>query len=105
VSHWKDLLQKYGAAGLRSTKPPADRGFEREGQKGFAQEVAEGSPSAGFETERWTQARVQQVIEREFGVDLSFELHQPPAARSGLERPEPGGPSHRAATRSSSGLG
>ena len=69
VSHWKDLLQKYGAAGLEehkaSGRPP---GLSEKDKKALLKKLQKGARAAGFETERWTQARVQQVIEREFGV-------------------------------------
>jgi putative transposase len=52
-----------------------------------------GARACGFETDRWTQARIQRVIEREFGVTyhpkhigrlmkaLGWSVQKPPATR------------------------
>ncbi len=64
----------------------------------LAQTLQAGAMAAGFATERWTQARVRQVIKREFGVNyhpnyISRVLHglgwsvQKPETRA-IERDE-----------------
>jgi transposase len=69
LSHWKEKLEKCGAAGLEehkaSGRPP---GLSEKDKKILLKRLKAGARASGFETERWTQARVQQVIEREFGV-------------------------------------
>lgn len=69
VSKWKSQLGREGSEGLRSRKatgrPP--RLTEQDKQK-LIEKLRAGAIAAGFPTKQWTQARVQRVIEQEFGV-------------------------------------
>ena len=69
VSQWKKKLEAHGAEALQGRKAtgrPArlDASQKRE----LVKKLEAGARAAGFPTEQWTQKRVQQVIEREFGV-------------------------------------
>ena len=69
VSHWKEKLEEHGAAGLKthsaSGRPPS---LSQKDKQVLLKKLKAGASAAGFETERWTQVRIQQVIEREFEV-------------------------------------
>lgn len=69
VSHWKKRLAEQGAESLRGRKatgrPPR---LNRQQKQALVGKLRAGARAAGFPTEQWTQRRVQQVIEREFGV-------------------------------------
>jgi transposase len=69
VSVWAKKLRKHGKDSLKSRKAsgrPANL-TPRDKTKLLAKMKA-GAIAASFETERWTQARVQEMIEKEFGV-------------------------------------
>lgn len=69
VSQWAKTLQKGGVGQLRRRHGGGVSGrLTAEHQRRLRQLLKRGAVAAGFETERWTLARVQQVIEREFGV-------------------------------------
>jgi transposase len=69
VSQWKRKLEQSGPDALRprtaSGRPPKLDGAARQA---LIEKLEAGAMAAGFPTEQWTQARVKQVIEREFGV-------------------------------------
>lgn len=69
VSHWKQRLEAQGAESLRRRKatgrPPGLNGQQKQA---LVEKLQAGAQAAGYPTEQWTQRRVQQVIEREFGV-------------------------------------
>jgi transposase len=99
VSVWNKKLIKYGRESLalkKATGRPA--GLTSADKANLLKILAAGATAAGFETERWTQARVQHVIEKKFGLRyhqnyLSRLLHdlgwsvQKPETRA-LERDE-----------------
>lgn len=69
VSQWKKKLEAHGPEALQGRKatgrpPRLDVGQKRE----LVNKLEAGAGAAGFPTEQWTQKRVQQIIEREFGV-------------------------------------
>lgn len=69
VSKWKRQLAEEGPQALQMRKatgrPPKLDGAAKQA---LVKKLEEGAVAAGFPTEQWTQARVKQVIEREFGV-------------------------------------
>jgi transposase len=99
VSVWNKKLKKHGKESLamrKATGRPPSLTLAHKAQ--LLKTLKKGAEAAGFETERWTQARVQQVIERKFGVHyhqnyISRLLHdlgwsvQKPETRAG-ERDE-----------------
>ncbi len=70
VSKWKKQLAEGGAAALqlrRATgRPPK---LDEAAKQALVKKLEAGALAVGFPTEQWTQARVKQVIKREFGVD------------------------------------
>lgn len=99
VSRWKKKLEQQGAQGLRARiatgRPP---NLSKTDQQRLRKQLKAGARAAGFKTEQWTQARVRQLIEQEFGVHyhqnhISRLLHglgwsvQKPETRA-LERDE-----------------
>jgi transposase len=69
VSVWNQKLKKHGKESLamkKATGRPA--GLTPANKARLLKALEAGATAAGFETERWTQARVQQVIEKRFGV-------------------------------------
>lgn len=99
VSQWAAELEAGGLWRLRRRRGggrPSKLTPEQKRQ--LRQMLKRGAPAAGFPTERWTLARVQQVIEQDFGISyhrshlsrlldqLDWSLQQPlPRA---LERAE-----------------
>jgi transposase len=69
VSKWKKQLAEEGPQALQPRKatgrPPK---LDETAKQALVKKLEEGAVAAGFPTEQWTQARVKQVIEREFGV-------------------------------------
>ncbi len=69
VSKWKRQLAEEGPEALQlrksSGRPPR---LDKAAKQALVKKLEEGAVAAGFPTERWTQARVKKVIEREFGV-------------------------------------
>ena len=69
VSKWKAQLDAEGPEALQMRKatgrPPK---LDQAARQALVKKLEEGAMAAGFPTEQWTQARVKQVIEREFGV-------------------------------------
>ena len=69
ISKWKKVLEQEGPAGLQARKasgrPPKLSATDKQQ---LVEKLEQGALAAGFATEQWTQARVQKVIEREFGV-------------------------------------
>ena len=69
VSTWAKRLQQGGLRQLRqrrATGRPAKLTCDQ--QKALLRRLKRGALSAGFGTDRWTLWRIQQVIERDFGV-------------------------------------
>jgi transposase len=99
VSKWKKQLAEEGAQALQLRKatgrPPK---LDEAVRQALVKKLEEGAVAAGFPTEQWTQARVKQVIEREFGVvyhqnyisrlldDLGWSVQKPDARA--MERDE-----------------
>lgn len=69
ISKWKKVLERDGPEALQlrkaSGRPPKLSDADK--QK-LVETLEQGALAAGYPTEQWTQARVKQVIEREFGV-------------------------------------
>jgi len=69
VSKWKRQLAEEGPQALQLRKatgrPPK---LDEAAKQALVKKLEEGAVAVGFPTEQWTQARVKQVIEREFGV-------------------------------------
>jgi transposase len=69
MSQWKRRLEERGAQalGLRkaSGRPPRLSAADKQS---LVEILKAGAVAAGFPTQQWTQARIAQVIEREFGV-------------------------------------
>ena len=69
VSRWKKKLEQGGPQALQartaSGKPPK---LDQAAKQALVKKLEAGAMAAGFPTEQWTQARVKQVIEQEFGV-------------------------------------
>ena len=69
VSKWKKQLADEGPQALQLRKatgrPPK---LDEAAKQALVKKLEEGAVAAGFPTEQWTQARVKQVIEGEFGV-------------------------------------
>jgi transposase len=99
VCVWKKKLKQHGREGLALKKASGRPARLTPANKAKLLKMLDaGATAAGFETERWTQARVQQVIEKKFGIRyhqnyLSRLLHdlggsvQKPETRA-LERDE-----------------
>jgi len=80
--HGKESLKPRKASGRPANLTPSDK-------TKLLEKMKAGAMAAGFETERWTQARVQALIEKEFGVhyhqnyisrllhDLGWSVQQP----------------------------
>ena len=99
VSKWRRQLAEEGAQALQLRKatgrPPK---LDEAAKQALVKKLEEGAVAAGFPTEQWTQARVKQVIEREFGVvyhqnyisrlldDLGWSVQKPDARA--IERDE-----------------
>jgi len=69
VSKWKKQLVEEGPQALQAQKatgrpPKLDEATKAE----LVKKLEEGAIAAGFPTEQWTQARVKQLIKREFDV-------------------------------------
>ena len=69
VSKWKKQLDEKGPQALQAQKatgrpPKLDEAAKAE----LVKKLEEGAIAAGFPTEQWTQARVKQLIKREFDV-------------------------------------
>ncbi len=81
VSQWKKKLITEGPEALRprqATGRPSR--LDDEAKQALIEILEEGALAAGFPTEQWTQARVQKVIKRDFGVSyhqnyISHLLH------------------------------
>ena len=71
VSKWKSRTEAEGPEALQMHKatgrPPK---LDTVARQALVKKLEEGAMAAGFPTEQWTQARVKQVIEREFGVSF-----------------------------------
>lgn len=69
VSKWKKQLVEEGPQALRARKatgrPPK---LDDVAKAKLVKKLEEGAMAAGFPTEQWTQARVKQLIKREFDV-------------------------------------
>lgn len=69
VSQWNKRLHQKGLRGAQAqiaSGRPAK--LNRTHRQTLARILKRGARAAGFPTEQWTQARIRQVIQREFGV-------------------------------------
>lgn len=99
VCVWNKKLKKHGKESLEMKKASGrPAGLTPVNKTELVKTLETGATAAGFETERWTQACVQQIIEKKFGVHyhqnyISRLLHdlgwsvQKPETRA-LERDE-----------------
>lgn len=99
VSKWKRLLAEQGEEALKMRKAPGrPPKLDEKSKAELVETLKSGAVAAGFPTEQWTQARVQAVIKRDYGVSyhknhISRLLHdlgwsvQKPETRA-LERDE-----------------
>ena len=82
VSKWKTKLETKGRHALDALPVPGRPAkLTPKQQRHLVRLLKRGARKAGFETERWTQQRIQQVIQREFGVHyhpnyISRLMHQ-----------------------------
>ena len=92
VSRWKKKLADGGPQALQartaSGRPPK---LDEATRQALVEKLEAGAIAAGFPTEQWTQARVKQVIEGEFGVSyhrnyISRLLHD---LGWSVQKPEP----------------
>jgi transposase len=69
ISQWKRKLEQAGPDALqpRTTSGRPSK-LDPAARQALVEKLEAGALAAGFPTEQWTQARVKQVIEREFGV-------------------------------------
>jgi transposase len=69
VSQWKTKLEEQG---MRGAKAKLSRGrptkMSLEQRKKVLRLLKQGAVEAGFESERWTQKRIQQLMQQEVGV-------------------------------------
>lgn len=90
VCVWAKKLHKYGKDGLKAKKASGrPSSLTAKDKAALLKKMKAGAGAAGFETERWTQARVQERIAKEFGVhyhqnyisrlvhDLGWSVQQP----------------------------
>jgi len=69
VSRWKKKLEAGGVEALRKRKAPGrPPGLDERQKQALIEKLKAGAQAAGFANEQWTQKRVRQVIEQEFGV-------------------------------------
>lgn len=69
VSQWAQRMKAKGLRGLWSHKSPGRPSrLGRDQRRGLLRILKRGALAAGFRTDRWTLARIQEVIEREFGI-------------------------------------
>ncbi len=69
VSQWKRKLEQAGPDALQPrTASGRPKKLDAEARQVLVKKLEAGAMAAGFPTEQWTQARVKQVIEHEFGV-------------------------------------
>jgi len=69
VSVWAKKLREHGKDSLEMRKASGRPPKLKPGDKTkLLKKMKAGAVAAGFETERWTQARVQAMIGKEFGV-------------------------------------
>jgi transposase len=92
VSQWKQRLEQGGPAALQPrTASGRPAKLDAAAKQALVEKLEAGALAAGFPTEQWTQARVKQVIEREFGVSyhrdyISRLLH---ALGWSVQKPDP----------------
>ena len=69
VCVWSRQLKKYGKESLAMQKATGRPASLTKADKAELERILKtGAIAAGFESERWTQKRVRQVIEQKFGV-------------------------------------
>jgi len=90
VCVWAKKLREHGKDGLKSKKASGrPSSLTKKDRAALLKKMKAGAIEAGFETERWTQVRVQEMIAQEFGVhyhqnyisrllhDLGWSVQQP----------------------------
>lgn len=69
VCIWVKKMKEHGKESLKSSKASGrPSNLTSEQKKELLKKMSAGALASGFETERWTLARVQTLIEKEFGV-------------------------------------
>ena len=69
VSRWRKRLGDGGPEALQKRKAPGrPPGLNKEQKQALIEKLKAGARAAGFPNEQWTQKRVRQVIDQEFGV-------------------------------------
>jgi transposase len=69
VSHWNRRLRDVGRRGLKLQKATGRPSrLTKEQCQALLKRLKRGALPAGFDTDRWTLNRIQQVIQHEFGV-------------------------------------
>lgn len=69
VSQWQQKLEQAGPDALQPhTASGRPAKLDATARQTLIEKLEAGAIAAGFPTEQWTQARIKQVIEREFGV-------------------------------------
>ena len=77
VSTWDKIVHTEGIEGLRMRKAPGKPPKLTEQEKEKLREILIESPLAyGWETDIWTSRRVEEVIQKEFGVE--YHVHHIP---------------------------
>lgn len=68
VSEWAKIVKSKGIRGLRKRKAVGQSKLSKRQKEQLKRMVDRGALASGFPTDRWTLARVRQLIQREFGV-------------------------------------
>jgi transposase len=68
VSQWNEMLEKHGVEALLPHKHRGTSRLKPAQKQALLEKLEAGALAAGFPTPGWTFDRVQQVIERDFGV-------------------------------------
>jgi transposase len=73
VTRWKQQLAAGGRRALRRRRAPGRASRLTAGQwRRLLRTLQRGAAAAGFDTERWTQRRIADVVARRFGVRYHF---------------------------------
>ncbi len=97
VSLWAGQLKSGGPGGLRRRKPDGRPSRLRPSQRRrLSGALKRGALVAGFETNRWTLERIQEVIRRRFGIVYHPKYIGRLMRRLGWDFQRPGGRTRRA---------
>lgn len=72
VQRWHRAWKQGGTSALASTGPPAHPRLDTENQQRLETELAQGPTSHGWDDQRWTLARIREVIRTLFDVDYTL---------------------------------